>query len=241
MASFGLRTVVSEEPVAVIGDVHGRAALLRELLAQLGDRLVVSVGDVVDRGEDARDCVQQLIDRRAVGVLGNHEQWVRELVTGGGFDRFALSHAMGGEATLRSYGIMGRSPAEVVAQLDRVPAAHQAWFRSLVDLVDLQVGGRSYWVAHSAPERDVLGDGANDDEVRDFFARCGEGLRWGRYAVGQVARASRPFVVGHMCRQDPHASAHCFAIDTGSGTTANDTLTAVLLPELRFVSVRTSR
>lgn len=241
MVSAGTRTLVSEQPVAVIGDVHGRASLLRELLGKLGQMPIVSVGDVVDRGEDSRDCVQQLIDRGAVGVLGNHEQWMRELVTGGGFDRFALSAAMGGEATLRSYSIAGRSPSGVVAELHNIPASHQAWYRSLVDLVDLRVGDRSYWVAHSAPERDVLGDGADDEEVRDHFARNGEALRWGRYSVGQVARASRPFVVGHMCRPDPHASAHCIAIDTGSGTTSNDTLTAVVLPALTFVSVRTRR
>jgi serine/threonine protein phosphatase 1 len=241
LAEFGVRTVRSDKPVAVIGDVHGRASLLRELLVQLGDVNVVSVGDVVDRGEDARDCVQQLIDRGAVGVLGNHEQWMRDLVSGGGFDRFALSAAMGGEATLRSYGIVSRTPAGVVDEVDKIPPDHQAWYRSLVDLVDLQVGGKSYWVAHSAPERDELPDGAGDDAVCGHFDWQAASLRWRHYNASRVTRATRPFVVGHVCRDTPHVSGACIGIDTGSGTTRNDTLTAVLLPALRLVSVRTSR
>lgn len=241
MADLRVRTFRSEKPVAVIGDIHGRAGLLRELLAQLGDVNVVSVGDVVDRGEDARDCVQQLIDCGAIGVLGNHEQWMRDLVTGGGFDRFALSAAMGGEATLRSYGILSRSPAGVVADLQQIPPSHQVWYRSLVDLVDLQVGGKSYWVAHAAPERDALPDGADDAAVREHFDQQAESLRWRHYRVELVTRAARPFVVGHVCRDTPYVSGGCIAIDTGAGTTRNDTLTAVVLPALRFVSVRTSR
>jgi hypothetical protein len=236
-----VRRVVCATSVAVIGDVHGRVGLLAELLDRLGDMPIVSAGDVVDRGEDAKGCVELLLARGAVGVLGNHEQWVREWVCGEGFDRFALSGAMGGEATLRSYGVLGRSSREVMAEVERVPATHRAWFRSLVDLVDLEVRGRSYWVAHSAPEGNQLPAGAIDEQVLDFFAHAAERTRWSPYSPERVALAARPFVVGHMCRQEPFASAACIAIDTGSGTTHNDTLTAVILPELRFVSVRANR
>lgn len=228
-------------PVAVIGDVHGRLGLLRQLVEQLGELPLLSVGDVVDRGEDARGCVDLLLERKAVGVLGNHEQWVRDWVNGEGFDRFALHPVMGGEATLRSYGVQGRSPAEVNREVGKVPQAHRDWFGSLVDLIDLEVCGRSYWVAHSAPSEDLLSAGAGDDEVRHYFETNAQGLRWSAYAAARVARTQRPFVVGHMCRGQPFASAACIAIDTGSGTTPNDTLTAVILPELRFVSVRAVR
>lgn len=63
----------SPEPVALIGDIHGCADELAELLMRVGQRRVVSLGDVVDRGPDPAGAIAQLRARGARVVLGNHE------------------------------------------------------------------------------------------------------------------------------------------------------------------------
>ena len=138
----GLVSIHSDRPVAVIGDVHGRADLLAELLVRVGDRLVISVGDVVDRGPDVKGCITLLLAPGAGGVLGDHEEWVQRWVTGGGFDTFALHPAMGGDATLRSYGVVGCTPTVVGEQRFRVPADHVGWCEGLADSIDLPVLGQ---------------------------------------------------------------------------------------------------
>lgn len=57
-----------------MGDIHGCSVELRELLALLDERRVVSLGDVLDRGPDPEGCLRLLRDRDAEVVLGNHEE-----------------------------------------------------------------------------------------------------------------------------------------------------------------------
>jgi hypothetical protein len=59
-----------------IGDVHGCARELSELLDELGpgaDDQVVFVGDLVARGPDTPEVLRLARETRAVSVLGNHE------------------------------------------------------------------------------------------------------------------------------------------------------------------------
>ena len=83
-------------PVAVIGDIHGRADLLKKLLAKLGKAMrVFFVGDVIDRGPDSFGVVEQLMARGAAGVRGNHEEWMRRYINGEGFNGDVLQRQFG--------------------------------------------------------------------------------------------------------------------------------------------------
>ena len=143
------RAEVFDQPVAVIGDVHGCADLLAQLLHQLGDLTVIVVVDVGDRGPDTRGVIDQLVARNAIGVVGNHDVWLRAWARREGFDTFALRPIMGGRATLDSYGVVGTTPREIEAEAWRVPAAHREWLDRLVVAVDLEVCGTKYWVVHA--------------------------------------------------------------------------------------------
>lgn len=62
----------------VVGDIHGRFDLLRQLLAAINfsedkDRMF-SVGDLVDRGAYSEECVEYLMRPWFFAVRGNHEQ-----------------------------------------------------------------------------------------------------------------------------------------------------------------------
>lgn len=114
---FGGRTLA-------IGDVHGCAKALQELLeftkVQAND-IVVMVGDYIDRGPDSRGVVDQILELRErchlVTLLGNHEHMLLELVRGNLLADFWLN--CGGQETLDSYG----------GSLDGIPAEHLEFFQ----------------------------------------------------------------------------------------------------------------
>ena len=87
-----------------IGDVHGCAAELSDLLDLVGpgsDDQVVFVGDLVARGPDSRGVLRLFRESRGKGVLGNHEARLldarRARLSGGPPVRLGASH----EALLR--------------------------------------------------------------------------------------------------------------------------------------------
>src|SRR5690349_18344580 len=128
-------------PVAVVGDVHGRADLLDALCAQLGPMPLFFVGDLGDRGPDSRAVVPRLIEKGARGVRGNHEEWLRAYLDGRGFDRLALTPGFGGAATLASYGIELGSVRDIEAQRRKVPPAHRLFLLGLPLAMRLTVDG----------------------------------------------------------------------------------------------------
>lgn len=78
-----LLQTLPEQPLAVVGDIHGESKALDDLLGHLdrqpdaGKRLLVFIGDLCDRGPDSVGVinrVQALVDQgRALAILGNHE------------------------------------------------------------------------------------------------------------------------------------------------------------------------
>lgn len=95
----------------VLGDLHGcsdaLAALLRAIQPERSDR-IVTLGDYIDRGPDSRGIIDQLLElaRRAwlIPLLGNHDRMFLSLLGGRAFMRSNWM-ALGGEATLRSFGV----------------------------------------------------------------------------------------------------------------------------------------
>jgi serine/threonine protein phosphatase 1 len=111
-----------ETRVYAIGDIHGRADLLRRLHAAIRDdaaaarnlrRVVVYLGDYVDRGHDSRTVLDVILDERLEGfdpvyLLGNHEDIMLTFLEDPGIGPNWFMN--GGDATLYSYGI-GHPPA----------------------------------------------------------------------------------------------------------------------------------
>jgi len=82
-------------------------------------------------------------------VRGNHEEWFMAWARREGFDDFALRRAMGGRATLDSYGVVGLVAREIEAEAWRVPEAHRRWVEEFGLAVDLEVQGHRYWMLHA--------------------------------------------------------------------------------------------
>jgi serine/threonine protein phosphatase 1 len=237
-------------PVAVCGDIHGRLDLLDKLLAALPARTqLVHCGDLVDRGPSSRGVLDRLLEVGALGVRGNHEEWFCQWQFGPGLDRFGL---MLGATTLASYGLDPRlSLAALDAARGVVPAAHRHLLDALPLALDLVVEGVPYWVIH-AGVCDEPGLLASMNRAEEFVwpedvaatvpwlvAHHRDELLWTKTPAELQRDVGRTVLFGHVPDRVPHDLGHCIALDTGAGKAIPDAaLTAVLLPERRFISVR---
>jgi serine/threonine protein phosphatase 1 len=106
--------------VYAIGDIHGRYDLFRAMMAHIADDTVahmaarrpilVTCGDYIDRGPQSAEVLAALdhirrsprIDLRP--LLGNHEQSLLDFLSNAAGGGTWLDY--GGEATLRSYGVV---------------------------------------------------------------------------------------------------------------------------------------
>ena len=108
-----------------IGDVHGKASMLDELLQHWDGRSqLVFLGDLIDRGEDSRavlERVKDLVDQKgAICLSGNHEYmfltWLDNPEKS--YDHYRRN---GGATTINS--LLGRplnAPVDGVADAERV-------------------------------------------------------------------------------------------------------------------------
>ena len=112
--------------VYAVGDVHGRADLLAQLLSQIDSHLgqnpvsrpiEVFLGDYVDRGPNSRDVIDLLISRRnsheTIFLKGNHEKYILDFLRDPRV--WDVWSQYGGFATLLSYGLkppINTSPAD---------------------------------------------------------------------------------------------------------------------------------
>jgi len=129
--------------IYAIGDIHGHTEKLRAALAWIEadggpEAQVVVLGDLVDRGPDSRGVIDTLIEGIARGsnwtvLLGNHDRLFLDFVTESTVHspliksgRSWLDPALGGLATLASYGIDTEQAVPALAEAARaaVPRAH---------------------------------------------------------------------------------------------------------------------
>lgn len=147
-----------DEPLVVIGDIHGRADLLERLLARLdkehADARKVFVGDYVDRGPNSRNVLDRLQNLpEAICLRGNHEEMMLGFVDNPAIhaDRWFRN---GGRETLESY--------EIVLESEPTAGAIQAASARLADTLTIHTldwlrALPLYWrsgnvvVAHAGP------------------------------------------------------------------------------------------
>jgi len=156
----------------VVGDIHGcvdEVDRLLDALAPAASDTLVFLGDYIDRGPFPSAVIDRMLRLRHEGprcvfLKGNHEDMFLAYMG----ERGAYGEAFlfnGGEATLRSYGLEGQSPATVAA---RVPPAHLEFLRSL----ELRFEHGPFLCVHAgvAPNRPL--DDQHDEDllwIRDAF------------------------------------------------------------------------
>jgi protein phosphatase len=238
-------------PFDVIGDVHGCATELEQLLGLLGyiaeerdgefpdggplyahpdGRTAVFVGDLVDRGPRILDSVRIARNMVAHGsahaVPGNHD--------------LKLVRALKGRDVRITHGLAD-SLAEIEAiPEDRRPAARDEIVRFLDGLVSHYVfDGGGLVVAHAGMKQEMQGRGSA--KVRDFALygeTTGETDEFGlpvRWNWAAEYRGQAMVVYGHTPVPEPEWLNRTINIDTGC--VFGGRLTALRYPEQELVSV----
>jgi protein phosphatase len=229
-------------PFDVIGDVHGCAGELEELLGELGyraastgnhlealahpeGRRAVFVGDLVDRGPDTPGVLRRVMGmvaaRSALCVAGNHDDKLRRALLGR-----PVKVAHGLEASLR--------------QLQGDPALRRPALAFLESLPSHYVlDGGALVVAHAGIKSSMQGrDSARIRRFTLYGETTGETdesgfpvrLDWTRDYRGRAV-----VVYGHTPVAEPSWRGRTINID--SGCVFGGTLTALRYPEMRLVSV----
>jgi serine/threonine protein phosphatase 1 len=109
-------SVVDAKRLYIIGDIHGRADLLDQMIGHIGNDigrsdtaecLTVTLGDYIDRGPNSKDVLERLSNNpfptKYIALRGNHEAMFEQFLfePTAGFPWLQ----MGGLKTLHSYGV----------------------------------------------------------------------------------------------------------------------------------------
>jgi len=219
--------------IYAIGDIHGRADLLRDLHGQIMEdartskatrNVAVYVGDYIDRGLQSREVLDCLLDDplpgfESVYLKGNHEDAMLKFL-----EEIEIAPdwlAYGGDATLYSYGVKVPRPpltperlGEMQADfLQKLPDRHLDFLRHLRltheegDYYFVHAGVRPGRPLHAQKEEDMLW-------IRDAFLLSEEDF-------GKV------IVHGHSIAFKVEFKPNRVGIDTGAF--ASGTLTALAL------------
>ena len=226
-------------PFDIIGDIHGCADELEELLTALGyapdesgvwrhplGRRVVFLGDLVDRGPRIADVLRiamgMVSSRTALCVPGNHDEKLRRWLEG---RRVKIAHGL------------ERSVEELERETPAFRARVAAFLDSLVSHYVLD-GGRLV-VAHAGMKEAM--QGRDSGRVRGFALygeTTGEMDEFGlpvRLNWAAEYRGRAMVVYGHTPVATPEWLNHTLNIDTGC--VFGGRLTALRYPELELVSV----
>ncbi|MEN3952117.1 metallophosphoesterase family protein [Iodidimonas sp. SYSU 1G8] len=174
--------------VYAIGDIHGRADLLQQVLVRIEDhaaryagfrKVLITLGDYVDRGPDSRAVIERLLspppDFETIHLMGNHEDLMLRFLSQPADG--AVWFQNGGLATMESYGapLEGGWVIDEAKQIrDRLaavlPPEHLAFLRGL----RAQHAEGDYLFVHAGVRPGVpLGRQDQDDLmwIRDEFLR----------------------------------------------------------------------
>jgi len=216
-----------------IGDIHGRADLLEDLLSQItshaGDtaaeqRVLIFLGDYVDRGWQSKEVLERLTSLKLDGfetvfLKGNHEEALLSFLADPQF--LENWRQYGGLETLHAYGLKDlnfRADDDYLKQVhtsfvESVPLEHRRFLERLPSSYEL--GG--YLFVHAGVRPGVPLD---QQEERD--------LRWIRdeFLESRMNFGKR-VVHGHCPEEEPQVRANRIGVDTGAYITG--VLTAAVL------------
>jgi Calcineurin-like phosphoesterase len=211
----------------VIGDVHGCLDELRDLLRACAvdrrvDRVIL-VGDLVAKGPDSRGVVQLAREHHLRAVLGNHDAKVLSFdpeISGVDPENGAKNHA----AVARTLG------PDDWSYLRNLPL-----YLALPDLETVVVhAGLLAGVALSEQPRDMLLNMRSITAGGDPSKRVDAGTAWASLWPGPTH-----VIFGHDATRG--LQKYRFATGLDTGCVYGRSLTAVILPERRFVSVPARR
>ncbi len=208
----------------VIGDIHGRADLLRYLTDQIiedadasgsSENVLIYLGDYVDRGPSSKEVLDMLVSEpppsfSAIHLLGNHEDMMLQVM----IDDDDVTHWVrnGGDKTFQSYGVNLMSGYSLDCVL---PESHKRFLSSLTlyheedGFLFVHAGIRPGVALQEQTKMDLLW-------IRDEFLMSQEDF-------GKIV------VHGHTIYPTPEIRFNRIGIDTGAWR--SDVLTCLILDD----------
>jgi len=211
--------------IFVIGDVHGCDRALDELLDKVVPSItdtMVFLGDYIDRGPASRQVVDKILAlntrlSRLITLMGNHEQMFLRYLTGQERDLYL---EIGGLQTLESYGI--ENPKDGFPQ---IPTTHLHFFKELLTYWE----DENYIYVHAGLQPGVHLSRQSPDWL--LWARDGDNVEDNSFG--------KTIIYGHTVHKGPLVTPNKIGIDTGAVYGGH--LTCLVLPDLKFISVRGKR
>lgn len=232
---------------AFIGDPHGCVDELRELYMHLvaeGVEEVWIVGDLVDRGPDSRGVIDFCIRNGIKAVQGNHDgvivgHWDTMQKNGGKFPtKNEDKHRTLSQLTEREIEYLRGLPQLAVFDDLRLIAVHGGLFPWLPFHEQQKFGHAITRLQMMHPQR--LGEtrwfGLDKSGRTEAENRAEGWVRW-----YELYDHEYDVVFGHsvfkqpFVRQNPGGAGHTIGVDTGC--VFGGALTAVIYPEIKFVSI----
>ncbi|MFT6651378.1 MAG: serine/threonine protein phosphatase 1 [Celeribacter sp.] len=226
-----------QDPLCVIGDIHGQIDCLDSLLAQITQNFdssrLVFVGDYIDRGDHSAQVLSRLFELskskpETIFLMGNHEEMMLSFLkdpvrSGNRWMRY------GGLQTMASFGafrlVERNTPEALIAARDglqkALPTGLENWLSGLPRL--WQSGNVAVVHAGADPEKPIDGQ---DPKT----------LTWGHTHFGKQARTDGVWVVhGHTIVDMPQETNGVISIDTGAYATGRLTGAHILSGTVEFV------
>lgn len=234
MAADALRSgsQTADRLIYAVGDVHGRADLLDQLLARIDEdrptgakAVLIFLGDYIDRGAESRAVIDRMLALQRAAecevrfLKGNHEKAMLDFMRQSSTGPAWLSY--GGAETLFSYGVRAPPPAASPEEMRRasealraaLPRDHLEFLKEL----ELFVRYGDYLFVHAGLKPGKPLDLQVEEDlltIREPFMRSNR--KW-------------PFVVvhGHTPEPNVHVDGRRIGVDTGAYATGR--LSAVRL------------
>lgn len=215
---------------AIIGDVHGEVELLQALLEFDSVRqadVVLLLGDLIGGTLSSKNTVERLLKWRTklnklLLLRGNHEAALLDYLEDSDFLRYALD---GGLPVLRSY-LCGDAYGDVHAQfVQKLPSTHRMLFEETESWFETS----NFFCSHAA---------VNGPASRSNSERGKLGLSEVESVKSKNERSKLAIYGHYQVGSQPVWEDSFVCIDTGCGF--GGPLTALLLPQRKFVQVRRS-
>lgn len=225
--------VSTDTRLYAIGDIHGRADLLRRLHRFILEdarrisaprNVVVYLGDYIDRGPDSCSVIDLLLGEplpgfESVHLGGNHDACLARSLVDPGIAQLWLSH--GGDRTLRSYGVVPPRSLWDRDEIGRVqddlrlalPSQHLAFFQGL----NLSYVHGDYMFVHAGIRPGI----PLDQQAEEDLLWIGSPFLNSRRNHGKI------IVHGHHITPGPDVRRNRIGVDTGAYETGR--LTCLVL------------
>ncbi len=232
-----------------IGDIHGLARALQQVLARIrpcidsGDT-VVFLGDYIDRGPDSKGCIDQIIEfahdlpAPVVTLLGNHEQWL--LRTRRDYTDHSWLFGMEGFTTITSYSPSAAEElrahvrtAGVELYTGKVPLPYELLFDAMPQSHLQFLDGLARY--HRSPDA-FCSHGGCDPAAGPLDGQSENDLVWGSRAFLKSFDGPDFIVYGHWGNAQAGEGGGWLPARTpftlGIDTSAHGVVTAVRLPDM---------